>query len=147
MVVFPAPLIPSKPKHCPCGIPRETLFGNPDHVAVRISEDGKNISYIAPQNGVLNVAIAPVSNPHDGKVVTDEKTRGIRSYFWAKDNEHIIYAQDKQGDENWHLYSVNINNLEQKALTEEAGARASVLKLSDKYPSEILIKLNTYTIK
>lgn len=123
-------------------IPRETLFGNPDHIAVRISEDGKNISYIAPSNGVLNVAIAQVSNPHDGKFVTDEKTRGIRSYFWAKDNEHIIYAQDKQGDENWRLYSVNINNLEQKALTEEAGTRASVLKLSDKYPSEILIKLN-----
>ena len=62
---------------------------------------------------MLNAWIAPVSSTYQAKVVADEKQRGIRGYFWAKDNEHIIFAQDKKGDENWRLYSVNIKNLQQ----------------------------------
>ena len=48
-------------------IPREVLFGNPDKIAARMSEDGKRISYLAPLNGVLNVFVAPVDNPLAGK--------------------------------------------------------------------------------
>ena len=123
-------------------IEREVLFGNPDKIAVRISNDGKYVSFIAPKDGVLNIWLAPASDVTKARVITNDKTRGIRSYFWAKNNNYIIYPQDKNGDENWHLYSVNINSLEQKDLTPFKGARASVLKLSDKYPSEALIVTN-----
>ena len=47
----------------------------------------------------------------NAKLITSDKKRGIRSYFWSKDSQYIIYAQDKKGDENWRLYSININNL------------------------------------
>ena len=123
-------------------ISREVLFGNPDHIATRISNDGQNISFLAPKEGVLNVWIAPASSPHQAKVITDEKQRGVRGYFWAKDNEHIIYAQDKKGDENWRLYSVHITSLKQVDLTPTEGVRASVLKLSSNFPKEMLISLN-----
>ncbi|MBA2628733.1 MAG: S9 family peptidase [Rickettsiaceae bacterium] len=123
-------------------ISREVLFGNPDRVATRISKDGKLLSYIAPKDGVLNIWVAPVDKISEAKVITNEKQRGIRSYFWGNDNTHIIYAQDKKGDENWRLYSVNVLNDEQKDLTPSDGVRASVLKLSDKYPNEILILIN-----
>ena len=123
-------------------ISREVLFGNPDHVATRISEDGKNISFLAPKDGVLNIWVAATGSPNKAKVITNEKSRGIRSYFWSKDNNHIIYAQDKKGDENWRLYSVNIKNLEQKDLTPTDGVRASVLKLSSNFPNEMLVQLN-----
>lgn len=123
-------------------IPRKILFGNPDRIAARLSNDGQHISFLAPKDGVLNVWVTPSNNISQAKAVTSEKQRGIRSYFWAKDNKHIIYAQDKKGDENWHLYSVNINNLEQKDLTPTDGVRASVLKLSDKLPSHMLIEMN-----
>ena len=123
-------------------ISRDILFGNPDRVATRISKDGKLLSYIAPKDGVLNIWVAPIDKISEAKVITNEKQRGIRSYFWANDNSHIIYAQDKKGDENWRLYSVNVRNDEQKDLTPSDGVRASVLKLSDKYPNEILILIN-----
>jgi len=61
-------------------IPREVLFGNPDKIAVRMSEDGKYISYLAPLEGVLNVFVAPANNPLTGKAITVDKERGIRSY-------------------------------------------------------------------
>ena len=123
-------------------ISREILFGNPDRVATRINKDGKFLSYIAPKDGVLNIWVAPIDKISEAKVITNEKQRGIRSYFWANDSTHIIYAQDKKGDENWRLYSVNVLNEKQKDLTPSDGVRASVLKLSDKYPNEILILIN-----
>jgi len=123
-------------------IAREILFGNPDKVGVKFSEDGKYISYIAPNNGVLNVWIAPADDVTKAKLITSDKQRGIRSYFWSKDSQYIIYAQDKKGDENWCLYSANINTLEEKVITPNEGVRASLLKLSDKFPSEMLVSLN-----
>lgn len=123
-------------------IEREVLFGNPDKIMTRLSDDGRYISFIAPKDGVLNVWVAPTGDLTKAKVITDEKTRGIRRYFWSKNNTHIIYAQDKNGDENWRLYSVNIENLEQKDLTPLDGVRASVLKLSSNFPSEMLVLLN-----
>ena len=86
--------------------------------------------------------MAPVDKISEAKVITNEEQRGIRSYFWANNNTHIIYAQDKKGDENWRLYSVNVLNNTQKDLTPSNGVRASVLKLSDKHPNEILIMIN-----
>ncbi len=123
-------------------IEREVLFGNPEKAGVKISHDGKYISYLAPNEGVLNVWIAPIDDISNAKLITSDKKRGIRSYFWSKDSQYIIYAQDKKGDENWRLYSVNINNLQEKDLTPSNDVRASVLKLSDKFPNEMLISLN-----
>lgn len=66
-------------------IARETLFGNPEKVGVKISQDGKYISYIAPYKGVLNVWIAPVDDKSKAKLITSDKKRGIRNYLWSKD--------------------------------------------------------------
>ncbi|MFK7973518.1 MAG: prolyl oligopeptidase family serine peptidase [Rickettsiaceae bacterium] len=123
-------------------IEKETLFGNPDKLAVRISNDGQYISYIAPHNGVLNIWVAPASDIDNAQVVTNDQHRGIRSYFWAKDNQHVIYTQDKKGDENWRLYSVNVQNHDQKDLTPQDQVRASVLKLSKNFPHELLVLIN-----
>lgn len=123
-------------------IAREILFGNPDKIAPSLSPDGKYISFLAPKDGVLNIWLAPYDDLGKAKVITHEKKRGIRSYFWAKNNTHIIFSQDKNGDENWRLYSVDIRNLKQKDLTPIDGVSVSVLKLSDKFPSEALILIN-----
>ena len=36
-------------------IPRDVFFGNPDRAAVRVSPDGKYLSYAAPVDGILNL--------------------------------------------------------------------------------------------
>ena len=82
-------------------IPRQTLFGNPDKISVRLSHDGKYISYIAPKDGVLNVWIGEADKPLEARVITQDKDRGIRSYIWCYANEHILFVQDEKGDENF----------------------------------------------
>ena len=82
-------------------IARETLFGNPDKSRVRLSPDGSQISYTADVDGVLNVWVGPAADPAAARPVTSDTKRGIRRYFWAFTNKHIIYLQDVGGDENW----------------------------------------------
>ncbi len=89
-------------------IPRRVLFDNPDKAAARISPDGKQISYLAPVDGVLNVWVGPIDDPDAAQPVTKDTKRGIRSYFWAYTNQHILYRQDVGGDEDWHVYSVEV---------------------------------------
>src|SRR5262245_44337695 len=72
-------------------IPRKVLFGNPDRASPQLSPDGKFLSYLAPVDGVLNVWVGPADDPKAAKPVTEDKKRGIRSYFWAYTNQHVLY--------------------------------------------------------
>ena len=142
-------------------IPRDLLFGNPDKASVQLSPDGKYLSFLAPVNNVLNVWVGPVEAPDKAEPVTKDTHRGIRSYFWAYTNKHIIYIQDLAGDENWQVHVVDITTKEDRNLTpfEEIPGpdgkpitlpngkplrpRAQVEAVSYKFPTEILVGLNT----
>ncbi len=123
-------------------ISRKVLFGNPDKMQIKISYDGRHISYIAPLNGVLNIWIAPRDNVKNAKPITHDKKRGIRNHLWAYDNKHILYSIDGYGDENYRIYSKNIHNGLEILLTPEKGVRAVVFKASYKFPDEIVIGTN-----
>jgi dipeptidyl aminopeptidase/acylaminoacyl peptidase len=123
-------------------IPRQVLFGNPDKAMARLSPDGQQLAYLAPVYGVLNVWVGPADKPEEMKPVTDDTGRGIRFYAWAYTNEHVLYLQDKDGDENWHLYSVNLNTGETKNLTPFEGVQAQVQAANPESPNEIIVGLN-----
>jgi len=123
-------------------IPREVLFGNPERAQPKISPDGTRLAYIAPVDGVLNVWVGSVGG-EDFRPVTEDRERGIRLYFWAEDDRHILYLQDAGGDENWRLYSVDV--LEgggTRDLTPFENVQAQVLDKSRHFPDEILVSLN-----
>ena len=123
-------------------IPREVLFGNPDKALARLSPDGTRISYLAPVDGVMNVWVGPADDPDLAEPVTNDTDRGIRSYFWAYTNEHILYIQDQAGEENWRVYSVTLETGETTDLTPLDGVRARIQAVSHEFPDEILIALN-----
>jgi hypothetical protein len=89
-------------------IPRTSLFGNPEKTQGRLSPDGKYISFIAPRDGVLNVWVAERGKLDAAKPITNDQKRGIRQHFWAFDNKHVLFIQDEGGDENFHLYAVDV---------------------------------------
>ena len=98
-------------------IDREILFSNPDKASVRLSPNGEYISYLAPHNDILNIWVAPIDNIENAKLISNSTSRPIRNYGWSKNNEHIIYMQDNDGDENWQLYSINIHDKNELQLT------------------------------
>ncbi len=123
-------------------IPREVLFGNPERVSPRISPDGKRLAWIAPNtNNVLQVWAKTIGKDDD-KVVTADKKRGIRQYFWAEDSQTVIYLQDIDGDENWHIYGVDLVSGNIRDYTAFQGVRAQVTATDPNFPDEMLVELN-----
>ncbi|EDM77298.1 dipeptidyl anminopeptidase [Plesiocystis pacifica SIR-1] len=125
-------------------IPRELLFGNPDRAAPRLSPDGKRIMWLAPDEGVLNVWVAPAGKLDAGKVVTKDRLRGIRNAGWTADGRYIIYAQDQAGNENWHLHRIDpeVGASSDTDLTPNPEVRAQMVGGSREQPKFILVGIN-----
>jgi dipeptidyl aminopeptidase/acylaminoacyl peptidase len=122
-------------------IPREVLFGNPEKAGPQISPDGRKLAYLAPQDGVLNVWVRTVGQ-EDDRVITDDKKRGIRMFFWQGDSAHVLYMQDADGDENFHLYQTDVATKRTEDLTPFPGARALPLASDPNFPDTLLVSLN-----
>jgi len=124
-------------------VPRQVLFGNPERISPRISPDGKRLAWIAPDDGVLNVWINEVGAPlEEARAATADRDRGVRSFFWAHDNRHLMYIQDVGGDENWRLYDVDVETGDTRDLTPFEGVQARVEETDKRFPHHILVGLN-----
>ena len=123
-------------------IPREILFGNPERVGVQVSPDGTRLSWIAPEEGVLNVWVAPAADLAKARAITRDRDRGIREYFWMPSGTHIVYLQDRGGDENWRAYSVNLASGAEIDLTPFEGVAAQIAHVSRDFPDTLAIGLN-----
>jgi dipeptidyl aminopeptidase/acylaminoacyl peptidase len=123
-------------------IAREKFFGNPSRIQGRLSPDGKWLSWIAPREGVLNIYVAPASDPTAARALTSETKRPIRSYFWSPDSRQILYINDKGGDENFLLYGVDVTSGQQRAITPFEKTRVQIVNISNDVKDRILIGVN-----
>lgn len=123
-------------------ISRKILFGNPERTSAQVSPDGKWLSWLAPVNNVLNVWIAPIDEPQNAKTITQDQKRGIRFYLWTKNSSHILYIQDEDGDEDWHFFSVSIEDHSSRDLTPFKGITARFMGSSWAFPDNIMVGLN-----
>ena len=137
-----ASLLPFVRADLPPLIPRAVLFGNPEKASPQLSPDARRLAWLAPDaNNVLQVWVKTVGR-NDDKMVTADKKRGIRQYFWAYDNRNLLYLQDADGDENWHIYGVDLTSGNVRDFTPYQGTRAGVTALEPGFPDEMLVQLN-----
>ena len=124
-------------------IPRTILFGHPVKTNPRLSPDGSQIAFLAPDHrDVLNVWVAPIDNLSEARPITSEPKRGIRSYFWQWDGKGILYTQDVDGNEDWHLYQTRLDTKVTRDLTPFSSVRAAIVGYHQDHPNEILVALN-----
>lgn len=123
-------------------IPKDVLFGNPERTMVEISPDGEKISYVASNEGIMNVWVRTIGK-EDDRQVTFDTARGILFYTWAADSKRILYVQDQWGNENYRLYSVNLRNKKIKDYTPFENVRVRVLAWDVSHPRELIIGMNT----
>ena len=123
-------------------VPRDVLFGNPVREFPLISPDASRLAYLAPdEKGVLQVWVGGPDGA-GARPVTRDPHRGVTLYQWAGDSRHILYEQDSDGDENFHLYSADIGGGPVRDLTPFQGVKAQNLCTSPRKPGEILVGLN-----
>jgi dipeptidyl aminopeptidase/acylaminoacyl peptidase len=123
-------------------IPRKILFGNPENTSPQITPDGTFICFLKNIDGVMNIFLQTIKDNFKAEQLSKELTRSITSYFIAYDNKHILYLKDKDGDENFSLYSINIASKEIKHLTPFNDTRIFIYKVNYKFPEKIIVGIN-----
>jgi len=123
-------------------IERTVLFGNPVRFQGRLSPDGTKMSFRAPVDGVMNIWVGDRGDFSSVKAITHDTGRGIPAHFWALDSQHVLYTQDQGGDENWHLYRVDLGSGVTLDLTPYEGVQAQMLAQSEKVPGVVIVGMN-----
>ncbi len=116
---------------------RKSFFANPERGNVKISPDGKLISFLAGADG--NVWIAPVSAPERARALT--KGPPVFDYQWAFDNVHLLIEREAGGEGKAHILSVDVKTSATRDLTPYENAAPEDIALSPARPGELAVGL------
>lgn len=131
-------------------IPRDVLFGMNDSSsisAMRISPNGNRLVFSKPVNTVFNLFVC--DKGEDGnfdletaRQVTFDKEQHIGGSSWMHNNTHLLYKQDSHGNENHHLYLLNVETLETIDLTPFEEVKVTGFATDKKWPNKVLVGMN-----
>ena len=124
-------------------VARKVFFDNPDIGSVRISPDGATLAWLAPVGGVRNLFVAPLSDLGAARAVTHATDRNLSTFYrWAHTSRHLVFFQERDGDENWRASSIDIVSGAIVPLTPERGVKAYWQEADRKFPEEMLFTHN-----
>ncbi|WP_431887600.1 S9 family peptidase [Nocardiopsis alba] len=124
----------------------EELFADPSFANPKISPDGTRMAYLAPEHGRRNVWVRGIDQDHDqARCVTHDDRRGITTYLWSDDPRWLLYLQDTDGNEDWHLYRVDLDDpdaptVDLTPLPE--GSRVFGAEELPSHPGHVLVTMN-----
>ncbi len=125
-------------------IPLDDIFAPTEYTDPAISADGKYLLYrhILPNNRGDSVVVMDVSTGKEHAVPYPEGASGIPYFDWAGDGRHVIFMIDNGGDENYSLYSVDIETRDSTTLYSKSGATAYLVATDDNNPNGIFFQTN-----
>lgn len=125
----PAPLIPMK-----------DFFRNPTKASFKLSPNGDYLAFMQPWENRMNVFVQKIGEEKEVKL-TSATERDIAGFIWAG-NGRIAYVQDKGGNENYHLFVVDMDGQNLKELTPFEGVRVSIVDDLEDDDEHMLIGMN-----
>lgn len=122
----------------------EEFFDSPVRTGASISPDGTRIAYLAPWRERLNVWVQSVAADEEARCVTADANRSVLTYHWTDDPRWLLYQQDGDGDENWHIHRVDLEDPGAAAvdLTPFPGVTVTGFETSPARPGKALLHLN-----
>ena len=121
-------------------VPLRDFFRNPELSSLELSPDGKQVAFMAPVERRLNLFVQTLGE-QTARQVTNVTDRDIGGFFW-KGNNRLIYMKDDGGDENYHIYAVDLADGQTRDLTPFPGVRAGVTDDLEDRDDEMLIDMN-----
>ena len=121
-------------------IPLKDFFRNPEKSSFRISPDGTKLAFMQPWKSRMNIFVQEIGKPGEVQA-TFAEARDIAGYFW-KNNNRLVFLQDKGGNENFHLFAVDADGKNQVELTPGDAVRAEIIDDLFDNESEMIVGLN-----
>ncbi len=119
----------------------EDYYRKPDASGFTLSPNGAYISYMKRrEDGKQDLYLKSTATQKEHLAVAQGEDV-IRGHFWASD-DRIVYVQDTKGDEDYHLFGVNLDGSNKKDLTPYLGVRVSLLASLREDPDHVVIQMN-----
>jgi len=128
----------------PPRIPVARLFANRDaNWGWRVSPDGTRLGWITSHAGRTTVFFRPLDSDRVD-VINTHSSRSITGFEWARDSRRVLYLQDRDGDENHHVYLASTEAPDEwpTDLTPWPGARAWIHRIPRSDPDQVIVASN-----
>jgi dipeptidyl aminopeptidase/acylaminoacyl peptidase len=119
----------------------EDYFQKPNQSSFQFSPNGQYLSYREKDEDSKNHVY--VKNVESGEIqrVIEEGEELVRGYGWANDNR-LIYVKDKGGNENYHLFAIDLDGKNQMELTPFDGVRVGIQDILKDQKDYMIIQMN-----
>jgi len=119
----------------------EDYFKTPEAYSFKLSPDGKFISYLKRrESGERDLYIKETATQKERLLIKQEEDL-IRGYYWANDTR-ILYLQDKGGNENHHVFGVDITGENKKELTPYSDVKVNIIEALKEDEKHIIVQMN-----
>lgn len=119
----------------------EDFIQKPNQYSFRFSPNGQYLSYKERDaNSKIHVFVKNTKTNEVIRVIKEEQDL-ISEYGWAN-NERLFYLKDNGGDENYHLFAVDINGKNQIELTPFEKVETVILSSLQDRNEYMIIKMN-----
>lgn len=124
----------------------EDYFKTPEAFSFQLSPDGKYLSYMKRrETGERDLYLQDTDTQKETLLLKQEEDL-IRGYYWANKNR-ILYMQDKGGDENYHVFGIDISGENKKELTPYEGVRVNIIESLREDKDHVIIQMNKDNIQ
>lgn len=131
----------------------EHFFKNPDFSGMQLSPSGKYLATLAPIAGQRNIVVLETRNLENARPMTGLRSQDVAGFFWASDDV-IVFTMDKDGREDFGLYSVDlrtkrprIKTLIEPSVTQSGVRFATVVSTLPDDPDHIIVQWNEKYVK
>ncbi len=131
-------------------VDRDLFFGDPEISGAQLSPDGAWMTFMRPFEGVRNIWIKAIDEPFSAARPLTRDSRPVPGYFWSQDSRFVLYVQDRDGNEDFHVWAVDpAGEVDPEAgtpparnLTDLEGVRATIIAVPEDTPDRMLVGLN-----
>ncbi len=119
----------------------EDYFKTPEAYSFKLSPDGKFISYMKRrETGERDLYLKETATQKETLLIKQEEDL-IRGYFWAN-NSRILYLQDKGGNENNHVFGVDVTGQNKSELTPFDGVKVDIIEDLKEDENNVIVQMN-----